>query len=462
MKQSVIVFKLGLVTILLSLVFNSCVTNTIDGKWNSLVTNSPIKYRVLNSVNPKKDYNGEYMTVVYLENLSLKKIGRNSLDEDVDWLLTNGYRVVELNYDNHESAVTPFINKDIIAINDSIASGSFCGLKDCSRYRSYVLFEGYRIARDVSYFKDNPLVYNWPNEYQEGDSLNMDIIYPANPVESAPVILSFSYSNSYATYDSDKGMLIDVNKNQRLNLGNTLAGFNDSFLEGAPANGIAWAIADHPKYCSWGKGKPVDGPNDAYKSYQVNPDAAQKVKSAIRTLRAKGEKLGLSGNIGVFGFSRGSDAGSMSVGDKVVPEFENAGLFTDVSDKVQVAVLGPGVFDFTRIYKVLNDGDKNLEGRCPWAWGDLDKNYDLWKTMGSSFLVETSASAPVMFFYNSDDSPYYHDQVTSLKGKLDSLGIKTSLLKDYGKGHAIPQKPEDLSKMYDFMISFLNPPIVTK
>ncbi len=462
MKQYLKVIKGGVIIFSIIITFQSCLSESFSGKLNSIITNDSIKYRIIDPVSPLIDYNGDFMTVVYLENLSFKKIGRNSIDEDVDWLLTQGYRVIELDYEHHKNAISPLINKDIVAINDSLASGSFCGLKDCSRYRSYVLFEGYRIARDIPYFKDNPKVYNWPNEYIEGDTLHMDIIYPANPIEKVPVVISFSYSNSYATYDSDKGQLIDLNKDQRLNLGNTLAGFNDSFLEGAPANGIAWAIADHPKYCSWGKGKPVDGPNDAYKSYQVNPDAAQKVKSAIRTLRADGKNLGLSGNIGVFGFSRGSDAGSMAIGDKKVPEFENEGFNNDESDNVQVAILGPGVFDFTRVYKGLDDGDKNLEARCPWVWGKLDENYDLWKTMGSSYLVENDLSAPVLFFYNSDDSKYYHDQVMSLKGKLDSLGVQTSIIKDYGKGHSIPQRTEDLKTMYHFMISHLNPPLINE
>lgn len=431
-----------------------------SGEWSSKTIGAKISYTTTEPGTPLKDYLGKNMTVVYLENLGLKKIGGNSNETDVAWLLSQGYRVIELDYKNSDKAVTPAINNDIIAINDAIAAGSFCGKSNCSNYRSYVLFEGYRIARDVSFFKDNPTVYNRPTEYTEGDSLYMDIIYPANTSEEVPVILSFSYCNSYATYDGNKGKLIDTNKNQRLNLGNTLAGFNDSFLEGAPANGIAWAIADHPKYCSWGNGKPAGGPNDAYKSYQVNPDAAQKVKSAVRTLRAKGETLGLSGKIGIYGFSRGSDAGSMAVGDRTVAEFENAGLNREISDDVQAAALGPGVFDFTIVYNASDDGDGNLEGRCPWVWGALKDNRTLWESMGSAYLAETSATAPVFFFYNSDDQGYYKDQITTFKRKLDELGVTTSIMTNYGTGHAVPQKESDLTKLYKFFEQYLTPPSV--
>jgi len=432
-----------------------------SGKWISKISGGEITYKVTESFVPVKDFAGNFITVVYLEHLGFKKIGRNRNSKNVAWLLSQGYRVVELNYKKNIKAISPAINQDIIAINDAIAEGSFCGLSDCSKYQSYVLFEGYRIARNVSYFEDNPTVYNTPKEYIIGDMLHMDIVYPANTKVAVPVILSFSYSNSFATFDSKKGLLTDANKDQRLNLAYSLAGFNDSFLEGAPANGMAWAIADHPKYCSWVKGKPVNGANDAYKSYQTNPDAAQKVKSAIRTLRVLSDSLGLSGKIGIFGFSRGSTAGSMAIGDRSVPILENAGFNIGISDDVQAAALGPGVFDYTQIYNAVDDGDSNLEIRCPWVWGPLESNYDLWKTMGSDYLVESSATAPVLFFYNTDDDLYYQDQILHLKSKLDSFKISNSTLINYGAGHSIPQTSESLSKLYSFFNQYLTPPNVS-
>lgn len=432
------------------------------GKWQSKTTGKSIAYAVTEAKTPIKDFAGNAVTVVYLENLNIKKIGRNNNEQDVAWLLSQGFRVIELDYAGDHRAASPTINADIIAINHAIAGGDFCGCKDCSHYQSYILFEGYRIARNVPYFKDDPTVYNTPAEYTSGDSLNMDIIYPANPAKAVPVILSFSYSNSYATYDANKKTLTDENKNQRLKQEYTLATFNDSFLEGAPANGIAWAIADHPKYCPWAKGKPVNGRNDTYKSYETNPDAARKVRSAVRTLRMMGSKLGLSGKIGIFGFSRGSTAGSMAIGDKKVPDIENAGFNTGVSDKVQAAALGPGVFDYTRIYNAAGDGDATLETRCAWAWGELSKNYALWQSMGSAYLVQSSATAPVIFFYNTDDERYYQDQITHFKAKLDSLHVPTSTLVNYGKGHAVPQTDASLNQLYQFFRQYLKPPAISK
>lgn len=448
--------------ILLFLVICSVQCFSSTGKWASKTTGSSIARTVTEAKAPIKDYAGNYVTVVYLENLNIKKIGRNSNKQDVAWLLAQGFRVIELNYAGERHAVSPTINADIIAINDSIAAGHFCGCKDCSHYQSYILFEGYRIARNVPYFKDDPTVYNTPDEYKSGDNLNMDIIYPANAAKAVPVLLSFSYSNSYATYDPVKKELTDENKNQRLKQEYTLAAFNDSFLEGAPANGMAWAIADHPKYCPWAKGQAVNGRPDTYKSYETNPDAARKVRSAVRTLRAMGSKLGLSGKIGIFGFSRGSTAGSMAIGDKKVPDIENAGFNIGVSDKVQAAALGPGVFDYTQIYNASGDGDVNLEIRCPWAWGELNKNCALWQSMGSAYLVQSSATAPVIFFYNTDDDRYYQDQIAHFKAKLDSLHVPTSTLVNYGKGHAVPQTSASLNQLYQFFRHYLKPPVVGK
>lgn len=61
-----------------------------------------------------KGFAGNYVTVVYLENLNIKKIGQNSNKKDVAWLLAQGYRVIELNYAGNKLAVSPIINADII------------------------------------------------------------------------------------------------------------------------------------------------------------------------------------------------------------------------------------------------------------------------------------------------------------------------------------------------------------
>ena len=246
------------------------------GTWKSAVTGTPLNYTASAATTAAKDANGKPMTVVYLENLAVQKVGQNSNADDVAWLRSHGWQVIEIDYANHAKAKAPTLNKDIIAINSSLKEGKFCG-QTCSPMRSYILMEGYRICRDVSYYKDDPTVYNYPDAYKttEGDSLYMDIVYPANPKQAVPVLLTFSYSSSYAT----------ANKHKRMYLPYFWGGFNDSFVEGASAVGFAWAVCDHPKYCDWGQGKYTGGANKSLGAVEVNPDAARKVKSAIRTVR---------------------------------------------------------------------------------------------------------------------------------------------------------------------------------
>ena len=196
MKFGVLITKTACFLFLSLLSLSSWATS---GKWSSKTTGTEINYTIKEPTTPILDYSGKHITVVYLEHLGFKKLGRNSNTTDVSWLLSQGYHIIELNYDKNYKAISPNINQDIIAINDAIAAGSFCGLRDCSLNQSYVLFEGYRIARNIPYFKDNPGVYNTPAEYTTGDMLHMDIIYPANTKKKVPLILSFSYSNSHAT-----------------------------------------------------------------------------------------------------------------------------------------------------------------------------------------------------------------------------------------------------------------------
>ena len=440
------IFTLALVLASLS---NACLA--ASGTWKSLVAGN-ISYTSNTAIKAKKDFNGKLFTIVYLENLGFDKVGGNSNAEDVKWLRENGFAVIELDYKKNSKAVSPYINQDIVAINAALNSGSFCGISNISPKRAYILFEGYRIMTDVGYYLDDPSVYNYPDAYKttKGDSLYMDIVYPANPTIKVPTLLSFSYSNSWG-HKSTKG----ENAHLRMYLPYTLAcgTFYDSILEGAPARGIAWAIADHPKYCEWGQGKRTGGANKEYASLASNPDAARKVKSAVRTLRTIGTTLGLSDEIGIYGFSRGSTTGSLAVGDMNVDEFETSdrGRFADADSKVQVAILGPGVFDYT----LLADGfaDKNEYKNGVKVWGELSSNLSTWNLQGASYLVETNASAPCLFFYNSDDEGFYGKCADALKAKLDALGVDTELIKDYRTGHCVPNDDDNLTRIYDFLCS---------
>ncbi len=408
------------------------------GTWTSPATGTALKYTTSEAVGTAaKDGEGKFMTVVYLENLSFRKIGQNTNAEDVAWLRAEGYRVIEIDYAHHEKAVSPYLNLDIQLINSALQTGSFCGTNSISADRAYILMEGYRLQRNVSYYLDDPTVYNLPDDYKTtaGDSLYLDLVYPSNPVQTVPVLISFSYSNSE-----------HINPNKRMYLGYTFGAFKDSFLEGAAAVGMAWAICDHPKYCAWGNGKYTGGANKSLASVEVNPDACRKVKSAVRTVRGIGKSFGLNGEVAVTGFSRGSTAASLLVGDKNVTELEDArrGRFAEESSRISAAVLGPGVFNYQLMEASTNEYKKMADYVAAFpAYG--------WQMQGAHATIETKESAPVLFFYNSSDDVNYATQAAYLKGLLENLGVETALIKDYGTGHSVPQDVENLRKMYDFL-----------
>lgn len=414
------------------------------GTWTSKVTGGAITYKTTDASKPAKDSKGKVMTVVYMENLSCEKIGRNSNATDVAWLLGEGYRVIELDYAHHANAVATEINQDIMEINSQLQTGAFAGCSDISTDRAYVLFEGYRLRRDVGYYKDDPTVYNYPEAYRtmEGDSLYMDIVYPANPSREVPVVLSFSYSNSF-----------HGNEHKRMFLGYQWGAFKDTFMEGAPAMGVAWAIADHPKYCDWGRGNRAGGAQKEYGSIEVTPDAARKVRAAIRTVRAYGRQVGMGSSVALYGFSRGSTAASLAISEQGFEEWDDMSRCPEYarqeSAAIQAAFLGPGVFDYSTMPTTSREYT-NMTTYC----NSTATPAAAWRQQGGLKPLSeglTGTGAPVFLFYNTSDEAYYDAQMKSLMAVYDKHSLTYQLVTNYGQGHSVPQDKATLQKMYDFL-----------
>ena len=448
------------IVILLLLLVNVSMAGT--GTWKSTVTGTSLQYTTSSATStPAKDVDGKPMTVVYLENLGFQNISQVSNADNVTWLREHGWQVIEIDYAQSEKAVSPKLNQDIIAINSSLQKGKFCG-QTCSPSRSYILMEGYRICRDISYYKDDPSVYNYPDAYKDsqGDSLYLDLVYPANPTIPVPVLITFSYSNSFATVSN--GKLTNTNKHKRMHLPYFWGAFKDSFVEGASAVGFAWAVCDHPKYCDWGQGKYKGGGNKSLGAIEVNPDAARKVKSAVRTVRGVGHTLGLSGEVVMTGFSRGSTAAALAVGDGRIDAFEDAtrGRFAEESSQVNCAVLGPGMFDYESAITSSNEYTRMK------AFVSADKTTS-WVQQGALATIQSNLSAPTLFYHNTDDfyadknkdpKGLYATQAQKMKAKLDALGVATETLTGYSSGHAVPQKENDLRQLYNFMLRHVATP----
>lgn len=420
-----------------------------SGTWKSETLGKNINYKSTEATKPAKDASGKLMTVVYLENLACEKIGRNTNAEDVKWLLSQGYHVIELDYGKDAKAVSPYINLDIQALNYALhKDGSVLGLSNISSDRFYILFEGYRIKRDVSYYLDDPTIYNYPAAYatSKGDSLYMDIVYPANPSKAVPTILTFSYSNSYSG-----------SAHKRMFNGYHWGQFKDSFCEGAPAVGCAWAVADHPKYCDWGRGNRKNGAQKEFGAIEINPDAARKVRAAIRTVRGYGKTVGLGSDVALYGFSRGSTAASLAIGDSPVEQWLNTdrsvSAYSNEPSDIQVAFLGPGIFDYSKMTTTKNEyvhmniyANSTTDSKAAWA------------QQGATCAIATTA-APCFLFYNPNgkngtaDDPEYKIQMDNITSIFKTKGVTYETLFDYGDGHSVPQSTTDLEKMYRFLLS---------
>ena len=87
--------------LLLVLVAMTTTMTAASGKWNSPAIGLSLNYTTSAATGTAaKDANGKPMTIVYLENLGISKIGQNSNADDVAWLRSEGYRVFLLSNGN--------------------------------------------------------------------------------------------------------------------------------------------------------------------------------------------------------------------------------------------------------------------------------------------------------------------------------------------------------------------------
>jgi hypothetical protein len=383
--------------------------------------------------------------IVYLKNLSCERIGQESDATIINSFTTNGYRVVTLDYTNHVMATSPFLNADVLKIRNEIGTGAFPGSGglNANKNQCYILSEGYRLMRNVPYFLNDRTVYNGAETTNV--ELHMDIAYPSQPSRAVPIVMEYSTANSYFGNEDD-----------RMRNDYAFTGTTDTILEGAPAAGIAWAMADHPKFQQWGLPK-----NGGYysPSFELNPDTIQKIRSSVRVLREVGATLGLSGNVAIHGFSRGATAGSLGIGDLADPTIDTTGYSTALSGRVQGVLLGSGVFDYSHSGGT-NTGDPNgtamtIYDRFVTAWGKTATNLLVWQMQGAPYYMATTASSPVFLSYNTDDEAGYVYQAQWLATKLASLGVPYQVVTGTG-AHHVTMNTNTLTLIYDFFKAHAN------
>jgi hypothetical protein len=339
-------------------------------------------------------------TVVYLKNLSAPRIGQEPDEPIIEDLLKSGHLVLILDYLHHANAVAPQLNADILKIRQDIADKK--NPKLLADYKIdlahlFILAEGFRLKRDVEFARDGQRV------------LGMDIQYPSKPKRPVPVLMEITCDN--ANRMGTQSLLF----------------CHDTLLDGAQAAGFAVAMVDHPVP------PPYKGLDDPMK------ECVERMKAAVRTLRAQSSELGFSDKIGAIGFSRGGPF---------------AAILACQGD-VNAALIHGNRYDYLN----LLDNDPML-ARFEKAWGPRNTSKEKWAEHSAVTYLPSNPSniAPMFLNTSNTESPEYQKGLADLSKRLDQLGVEHVYQVDNdGRGHRVSIDPTTLGRSYTFFAAHLAP-----
>ena len=380
---------------------------TSAGQWQTAELGRSCEFAVqppaVQSANP-------LLTVVYLKRLAAVRVGTESDESILADFRAAGYLVVTLDFANHTNARVPFLNRDLGKLRDDIRAKKFLGESKLDEAHIFIVPEGCRLKRSVEFDRDGSRV------------LGMDVIYPSQPKQPVGALIEFSCDNQNR-------------------FGNTsLSICSDTILDTFATEGFAVAMADHP----------VAAP---YKGLDPMPDCGRRIKAAVRTLRAEGKTLGLSGKIAPVGFSRGSGMALMLVTTEGAGEFEGFGAHTNVSSAVQGAVVMSGRFT----YLDLLPDDKMLP-RYAKAWGERETSHAVWWRHGALDYL-TQPTLPLFLTINRTEGPDALHQMEVLRKRLATLGSPFIFkLEHESRGHKVTLDPGILMAMRDYLKRQLDAP----
>ena len=369
--------------------------------WTSLATGQalPLTFHEPKNIKPGQPV----AVIVYLMNLSAPRVGTESDEIIINDFLAAGYLVASVDFAHHVRACVPFINRDLSKLRDDIRSKKLLERYIIDNAHVYLVPSGHRLLRDVVYFKN------------EKRTLALDVIYPSKPAQPVGTVLEFSCDN-----------------NDRM--GNTsLSICSDTLLDGEATEGFAVAMAAHP----------VAAP---YKGIDAMPDCAQKIKAAVRTVRAIGPKLGLSDKIVPVGFSRGSGMALMLVTTENMSEFEGSGEHPDQKSTVQGAVVMSGRFTYMDLLP-----EDHMMPRYVAVWGERESHREQWIRQGALDYLRQKA-VPLFLTINCTESPDALHQMEVLRKRLTALGSEATFMLDpQPRGHKVTLVPEIQDAMNQYL-----------
>jgi acetyl esterase/lipase len=361
-------------------------------QWSSPTTGSKITGRLL--VPDKSD--DPRPTVVYLQNLSIPRIGLEADEAILADLVAAGHLVLVLDYAHHPRAKSPDLAADFLKLREDIAgkNKTLLGEFKVDPNRLFLLAEGFRLRRDVEFARDGSRV------------LAMDIMYPSRPAKPVPVLMEITCDNK-----DRMGSF-------------SLLYCRDTLLEGAQLAGFAAAMVDHPV------APPYKGLDDPM------PQSIERMKRAVKTLHGLNDQLSFNGKVGAIGFSRGGPF---------------AAILAATGD-VQAAMIHGNRYD----YLDLRHDDPML-ARFERAWGPRDTNRDRWAEHGASHYL-TKAASPMFLNTSNTESPEYRYGLATFAKRLKELGIDhVYSVEEDDRGHQVSMNPRTLDAAYAFFSRHLRP-----
>ncbi len=352
-------------------------------------------------------------TVIYLENLSVARVGTDSDEAILADLRAAGDRVVVVDYGHDANAVSPKLNGDVLELRTQIGAKRFLADVKIDPSHIYILAGGFRLKRDVEFYRAGSRV------------LAMDIIYPAKPKTPVPALMEITCDNA-----------------NRMGNG-SMVFCHDTLIEGGEFAGFAGVMIDHPI------APPYKGLDDPM------PLAIAELKSAVRTLRFEGKSLGLSDKIGAIGFSRGSEMAAILAvtnGNSSLEGEAPPGLHKDMSSSVQAALIHGARYDLMAI-----GADDPMYTRFEKAWGPRETNAEKWMMHGPANYLPKDADlarrtvAPMFLNTSDKESKEFREGLELFSKRLDSLGVeRVSQVDQDGRGHRVSTDPATLTRIYAF------------
>jgi predicted esterase len=344
--------------------------------------------------------------VIYLKGLAEPRVGQVPDTTLIGELIKAGMGVLVVNYGGAANATTPLINTDLLELRHHVSRLAEPFLINPDRV--YILPAGYRLARDIEFYRDDQKTYR------------LDVRYPAldQTADTAkpPLIIQIPHNND-----------------ARMNM-NSIVKYRDSLLEGLMTCGYAVAVVAHP----------VAPP---YSGIDAMPDAMYKLKSAVRTLRAQAPRFGYDpSKIGVLGFSRGSGMAGLLAATGTATDLEGDGLHPEQSSAIQAVLCQAGRFDHRTL---MEDGfsPKKFDQYIA-HFGHPVLNADRWDAPSAVRWI--TANAPPFFLIVGGDDSYRVPQMRKLHEALLAVGAEHPYIIEEGRSHQVTENPENIAAIRTF------------